>query len=428
MKNLLLYLILLCFFQLTRGQTAFELKTLSDDYLEYDETYNNARFVFDFKGHTTHKYSNGTQPTYFYNTVLVTIKNLAQYTGDPIYIDEMFEVMTKIRNIATQNNSSNSSKFSGGAFYNDGFYDWPSDGVVADLWEQHGMRNIFEFLFWLKSYEADYFPLYEALYNDHFAWYKANLLDKWISRGYHTIFETNTWMTSHMAFISYFAAKLVTGSDKTTYENIYKAYLGDGITMTSIRASGNYDSSDGFGTHPFVDPNHGGYSWYGNWTETGSIGDINHQSAEVELMWFMYRDGYYYNSTDMDRLVTTVKAVLDAADAAGFPTYKEIPFRSDAIYRSSEDNRNFGFVPGWSVLLGHDDTLRAYFERMDMTTIRAAHYEGMFYSDRMLARGIIEGTVAKPLFGISNTLPDVTPLPSISVGNLQRVRTILNRR
>lgn len=390
-------------------ETEYTLKVKADNAYSDDTAFNNARFVFDSKGHTTAPYSAGTQPTYYYNQVINHLNNMMQFTGDDDYIDQMFVVLEKIRSIATKNNSGNASKFNSSYRYNDNYYDWASDGVVADLWEQHGMRNIFEFFYWLKSYESDYFPKYSDQYDYYFSWYKSNLIDKWISRGYQTIFETNTWMSSHMAFITYFASKLVTGADKVTYDNIYKAYMGDGISMTSIRASSNYDENDGFGTHVTIDTDHGGYTWKGNWTNTGMAGDINHQSAEAELMYKMYLDGYYYDSTDMDKIVITIKAVLDASANAGFSDYREIPFRSDAIYRASEDNRNFGLVPGFSVFTGHDSSLHPYFERMYLGTVKAGNYLPVFYSDFMLGVARVNGTIAKPLFGSSSVVVPAEP-------------------
>lgn len=410
------------------AQSAAELKTLADNAYSDATAFNNARFVFDADGHTTAPYSGGTQPTYYYNQVINHLNNMMQYTGETTYIDQMFTVLTKIRNIATINNSSNVSKFNSSYRYYDNKFDWPSAGVVQDLWEQHGIRSAFEFFYWLDTYAADY-PQYQSQNQENFQWFKTHILDKWIGRGYNTIFEVNTWMTSHMVFISYFASKMVTGSDKTTYENIYKAYMGDGITMTSLYNSGNYDSSDNFVNQVFTDPNHGGYSWAGNWGATGLAGDINHQSAEVELMFKMYLNGDYYTDTDMDKLVITIKAVLDAADAAGFPTYNEIPFRSDAIYRSSEDNRNFGMVPGWTLLTGYDNSLKPYFNRMDTKTVKDGHYLPVFYSDRMLGSARIEGTIDKPLFGGSTVITDpILPDTEIFNKKITLTRSLLSRR
>ena len=400
------------------------LKILADNSYISDTSYNNARFVFDSNGHTTAGSSSGTQPTYYYNQVINHLNNMMQYTGNTSYIDEMFTVLQKIRNIATQNVSANASKFGTSYRFYDNFYDWPSGGVVADLWEQHGMRSVFEFFYWLDSYSAEY-PQYQAQVQEHFQWFKTNLIDKWISRGYNHIFETNTWMTSHFPFMTFFASKLLPlGVERTTYENIYKAFVGDGITMTSIYNSGNYDSSDNFKDHMFIDPVHGGYSWYGEWDNAGSLGDINHQSAEVELVYKMYLSGYYFTSTDIDRLVTTTHAVLDGAVAAGFTEYEKIPWRSDAVYRASDDDgksRNFGMAPGFTTLTGHDATLHSKFNNMSVTksVIKAGYYTPVFYSDRMLGEARIEGAIAMPLFGVSTTPPVIIDPIGTDLGRKQ---------
>jgi len=407
------------------GQTEAELKVLADNAYSSETSYNNSRFIFDENGHTTAPYSGGTQPTYYYNQVINHLNNMMQYSGDTAYIDEMFVVLGKIRSIATQNVSANVGKFNSAGYFNDGYYDWPSSKVVEDLWEGHGMRNIFEFLYWLKSYEADYFPEYETQYNVNLAYFKANLVDKWISRGYNRIFQINTWMSSHIPYMCYFLSKITSGADQTTYENLYKAFIGDGLTMTSIAASSRYDAGDNFKDHLFIDGTHGGYSWYGNWNESGAIGDINHQNAEVELKYNMYLDGYLFTATDIDRLVTTIKAVFDNSPNADF---LNIPFRSNAIYNAADDNRNF-VIPGWSKLTGHDSALEAdYYAILNTSTINAGHYLPVFYSDRLLGKARINNTIAKPLFGSTVVTPPVIPDMDIFNKGIIKMKKLLLRR
>lgn len=363
----------------------------------------------------------GSQPRYYDFRIIDPNIALFQSTGDFMYLDRAITYIDRIKGLATQSNS--------GLTWNDGYYDWVYNGGQFQLYDGHGLRNIFKLLWIMKKYPAIRSTArpgggtYQDKYDEYLPWFTTNVYDKWLSRSCRWILRGNSWMASHIG--SNMALYLYLLDDNQAKKDEYLAWVdawnndtGNACSHSSLVAGVGFRDILRTGTH-------GGYVYNGNWTSHPSTGfsDMSHANAGVQSVINQHLLGIEWTDTDINKFITTLNAVLDASPTSD---YSEIPEYMNAVYNSSDDNRSY-LVYGWSRLGAFDVTLynRLHDLRVDPSTYYGYNLAGqMAYN-----KAYIDGTMVYPEYVVTpagdTTAPTISGF-SITDINTTEFRTRIN--
>lgn len=355
------------------------------------ETVNNWKTKFDrewnrsksyYESETTGPERNG-QRRYYDFRVIDGLIYMFQATGDLKYIEDFFWYVDRIKSIARPS-----------TYHNDSFYDWevPSDGqkVAFQLYDGHGLRNIFKMFWLLKKYpEVRQQSNFQEKYDEYLPWFTRNLWDKWKSRGNNKIMRGNTHMASHMA--SNMALYLYLIEDNRSKKDEYLSWVRSFNDNISAKwPNYNISSNKGFKDQLRLNGPHGGYVWSASWGNRKSTNDLTHTNAEVQAIINQYTHGIDWEMSDFRYLIRTANAVMDAARA---DDYADVPYFID-LKDNNNNVRTFSY--GWAMLGRFDEQLQLRLSNFSVERNKASYYYNVYLGIMTLNRAYIEDNVFYP--------------------------------
>ncbi len=325
------------------------------------------------------------QRRYYDFRVIDPSLTMFQVTGDTKYLDSLIWYVDRVKSEAVKSPTG------------DGYFDWPvpfkGKPTNFQLYDGHGMRNLFKFLWVLKKYpKVRAQSNFQAKYDEYLAWFTKNLWDKWESRGCTSILRSNSWMSSHMS--SNMALYLHLLEDDAAKKAEYWSWVHAWNDDTKGKCnSPSLEPKLGFRQKIRVHAPHGGYVWQGDWNTPTGFGDIGHTNAGVQSVINQYLQGKgAWTAADIAKFTKTLNALLDASPDAD---YANLPYALDAVYNSTDDNRPF-ITYGWSMLGRFNPKLNARLNGMSTVQFKSSRYYNDWISIMAYNTAFLAGTLAYP--------------------------------
>lgn len=349
---------------------------------KFDEEWNRAK---DYYIEQTTGPEKGNQRRYYDFRVIDGLIYMFQATGDMKYMNDFFWYVDRIKSEARPS-----------TYHNDSYYDWevPYNGdlVAFQLYDGHGLRNIFKMLWLLKKYpEVRSQSNFQEKYDEYLIWFKENLWDKWESRGPNEIMRSNTHMASHMA--SNMALYLYLLEENPVKKKEYLSWINSFNNNIHSKWT-KYDGSkpNGFRGQLRVDSPHDGYVWAGPWGSMSRSNDITHTNAEVQSVVNQFHQGIEWTEEDIQLFLNTLNNVLDKASK---PDFSDIPFFIDLTTNST---RVKTLSYGWAMLGRFDENTQLRLKNFSVSRNQASYYHNIYLGIMAFNRAYLDGNLIYPEF------------------------------
>lgn len=323
--------------------------------------------------------SNGPKPIRYYDfRVIDALTGILQATGDTKYLDNLVWYIDGVKNLAIKSS--------------DGYFDWPNNDIKYQLYDGHGLRNVFKMLWILKKYPALRSKSnYQAKYDEWLAWFTTHVWDKWKSRGCGSILRSNTHMASHLG--SNVALYLYLLEDDQTKKADYLSWLNAWNTDLKGKCRSAGKQGKGF-RDQLRTTDYGGYIWASPWGQMEGSTDVSHANADVQSVINQFHQGIEWTETDIKKFIKTFNCILDASPN---PDYANLPEFLDSIYNSDDDNRP-SVSYGWSMLGRFDRKLHRKLHDINTRQFRATHYYNNFIAVMAYNQAYLDDALVYPEF------------------------------
>jgi len=342
-----------------------------------------ARFDMEWRRakpfYETQLLSNGPEPNRYYDfRVIDALIAMLQATGDTKYMDNLIWYIDDVKNLATKSK--------------DGYYDWPNNGINYQLYDGHGLRNVFKILWILKKYpDLKSMSNYQAKYDEWLPWFTTNVWDKWKSRGCRTILRSNTHMASHLG--SNVALYLHLLEDEQKKKAEYRSWLN--AWNTDVNGKCRHMGKQGIGFRDKLrTTDYGGYIWSNPWIEMEGSTDVSHANADVQSVVNQFHQGIEWTPADIKKFIKTFNCILDSSPN---PDYANLPEFLHSKYSSDGDNRPF-VSHGWTMLGRFDRQLHRRLYDMNSKQFRASHYYNNFIGNMTYNQAYLDEVLVYPEF------------------------------
>lgn len=327
----------------------------------------------------------GNQRRYYDFRVIDGLIYMFQATGDIKYVNDFFWYVDRIKKEARPS-----------TYHNDSYFDWevPFEGdmVAFQLYDGHGLRNVFKMLWLLKKYpEVMAQANFQQKYDEYLPWFTKNLWDKWKSRGPNSIIRSNTHMASHMA--SNMALYLSLLEENTIKKNEYLSWVEAWNNDVQSKWP-NYGGTNpgGFRDQLRLNDPHNGYVWAGPWGNKSSANDITHTNAEIQAVINQYNQGIEWNDNDIQLFLNTLNNTLDQAKKVDL---SDIPFYID-LRTNSSSVKTLSY--GWAMLGRFDETTQLHLKNFSISRNKASYYYNIYLGVMAFNRAYLDDTIVYPDF------------------------------
>lgn len=319
------------------------------------------------------------QRRYYDFRVIDGLIYMFQATGDIKYIENFFWYVDRIKGLAQPSTS-----------HNDGYYDWevPSgnDKIANQLYDGHGLRNIFKMLWLLKKYpEIRSKSNFQEKYDEYVPWFTRNLWEKWASRGVNKIIRSKTHMASHMS--SNTALYLYLLEDDVEKSN---EYLGWVQAFNNNLSSKSNSYNGGFRNQLRLNDPHDGYVWSGTWGNMNGANDLTHANAEIQAVINQYEHSIEWSDADIDLFVKTVNHIIDKATTDDLI---DVPFYID-LSDNNENVRTFSY--GWAMLGRFDEATQLKLKKFSIKKNQDSYYYNVYLGIMAFNRSYLNESVVYP--------------------------------
>ncbi|MEP2058220.1 MAG: Ig-like domain-containing protein [Maribacter litoralis] len=321
----------------------------------------------------------GGQRRYYDFRVIDGLIYMFQATGDIKYIENFFWYVDRIKQLAQPS-----------TFHNDEYYDWEvlsgNDKIANQLYDGHGLRNIFKMLWLLKKYpEIRSQSNFQEKYDEYLPWFTRNLWEKWESRGINKIIRSKTHMASHMSSNTALYLHLLE-------EDIEKSndYLGWVQAFNNNLSSKSNIYNGGFRNQLRINDPHDGYVWSGTWGNMSGSNDLTHANAEVQAIINQYEHDIEWNATDINLFLNTLNNVIDQATDSDL---SDIPFFID-LSDNSGNVRTFSY--GWAMLGRFDQSTQNKLKTFSIKKNQDSYYYNVYIGIMALNSAYLKNNVIYP--------------------------------
>ncbi|SEC18032.1 hypothetical protein SAMN05192540_2556 [Maribacter dokdonensis] len=317
------------------------------------------------------------QRRYYDFRVIDGLIYMFQATGDIKYIENFFWYVDRVKELAQPS-----------TFHNDEYYDWevPSgnDKIAYQLFDGHGLRNVFKMLWLLKKYpEIRAKENFQQKYNEYLPWFTTNLWDKWISRGNNTVLRANTHMASHMS--SNMALYLSLLEDDNSKKNEYLTWVNAfNNNITSKWTKYDQSFNGGFRDMLRVNSPHDGYVWSASWGSTDRANDVTHTNAEIQSVINQHAHNIEWTDYDMDLFVRTINHIMDDSSKSDFT---DMPFYID-LNTNNQNVKTFSY--GWAMLGRFDEHTQQRLKNFSIKANQDSHYYNVYIGIMAFNRAFLE--------------------------------------
>ena len=355
-----------------QDQTNQESKELSTEVVEWKQMFDEewSRALPFYTDQTTGRETSG-QRRYYDFRVIDGLLAIFQATGDTKYLDDLFWYVDRVKGLAIQSA--------------DGYYDWPKNGVNYQLYDGHGLRNIFKVLWILKKYPSlKAQSNYQQKYDEYLDWFKTNLWDKWKSRGNKSVMHGNTHMSSHMA--SNMALYLYLLTDNPTEKDEYLSWVTAWNDDVDSKYNWGGPSGTGFRDQLRLNEPHNGYVWAGNWGSMSGSNDLTHTNACIQAVINQHQQGIGWNSSEIDIFINTINNVMDDGD---------ISKNSHPFFINLADNGNNvkTMSYGWCMLGRFNEETQARLRNFSVSHNKSSYYYNVYIGNMAYNRAYLDGNL-----------------------------------
>ena len=363
------------------NNTARELSaSVADWKIKFDEEWTRAKSYYT---NQTVGPETGNQRRYYDFRVIDGLIYMFQATGDTKYIDNFFWYVDRIKSEARP-----------GTYHNDSYLDWevPWEGkpVAFQLYDGHGLRNVFKMLWLLKKYpEIRSMSNYQEKYDEYLSWFTTNLWDKWKSRGNGSILRSNTHMASHMA--SNMALYLYLLETDQAKKDEYISWVNAWNNNVDSKRNWGGAAGTGFRDQLRLNDPHDGYVWAGPWGNMTSSNDITHTNAEVQSVINQHHQGIEWTSADIQLFLKTLNNMMDAGSIAT----NSHPFFIN-LNTNSKSVKTFSY--GWAMLGRYDEATQQKLKDFSISRNQASYYHNSYLGIMAFNRAYLDGSLIYPEF------------------------------